>query len=108
MNDSANLTLALGASPIMSSCAEEMSSLSLFIGSLLLNLGTLSDAQVHAQKLAGKAAKEGGKPVVFDPVGVGATPYRRAAASGTLRFSRRVSSAWSKVLMQGVLPPQDC
>lgn len=82
MNDCANLTLALGASPIMSASADEAPSLSLLIGALLLNLGTLSRDQTHAQTVAGVAANQGGKPVVFDPVGVGATSYRREAAEG--------------------------
>jgi thiamine-phosphate diphosphorylase/hydroxyethylthiazole kinase len=84
MNDTANLTLALGASPIMSASPDEAPSLSLFLGALLLNLGTLSQAQTHAQTIAGVAANWNGKPVVFDPVGVGATSYRRAAADGEL------------------------
>ncbi|ORY62726.1 thiamine biosynthetic bifunctional enzyme Thi4 [Leucosporidium creatinivorum] len=84
MNDCANLTLSLGCSPIMSSSPEEAPSLSKFIGCLLLNLGTLTKAQIHAQEVAGIAANEGGKPVVFDPVGIGATQFRREMADGLL------------------------
>ncbi|GAA5930072.1 hypothetical protein JCM1841_000669 [Sporobolomyces salmonicolor] len=80
MNDCANLTLALSASPIMSSSPDEAASLSKLISCLLLNLGTITEAQITAQKLAGDAAKRNGRPVVFDPVGVGATEYRKGCA----------------------------
>ena len=39
---SANVTLALGASPIMATEAQEMEDLSKFSGALLINIGTLS------------------------------------------------------------------
>ncbi|GAA5909387.1 hypothetical protein JCM5296_007021 [Sporobolomyces johnsonii] len=84
MNDCANLTLALFASPIMSSSPDEAASLSRLISCLLLNLGTITEAQITAQKLAGAAAKRNGRPVVFDPVGVGATEYRKGCAQDLL------------------------
>ncbi|KAK4050607.1 thiamine biosynthetic bifunctional enzyme [Microbotryomycetes sp. JL201] len=84
MNDTANLTLALGASPIMSASPEEAPSLSELIGCLLLNLGTITEAQRVAHLTAGLAANENDKPIVFDPVGVGATSYRKQAASELL------------------------
>lgn len=82
MNDTANLTLALGASPIMSSSPDEAPHLSKLISCLLLNLGTITEQQITAQKIAGAAANLNQKPVVFDPVGVGATEYRKKSASG--------------------------
>jgi hypothetical protein len=42
-NQSANATLALGASPIMASASEEMEDLSRVIEALLVNLGTVTD-----------------------------------------------------------------
>lgn len=66
MNDSANLTLALGASPIMSASPEEADELGLVVSSLLINLGTLSTEQSLVHRVAGKAANRNGKPVVFD------------------------------------------
>ncbi|GAA5872926.1 hypothetical protein JCM3774_004878 [Rhodotorula dairenensis] len=83
-NDCANLTLALSASPIMSASSIEAPSLSKLISCLLLNLGTITEPVLEAQKIAGKAANQGGKPVVFDPVGVGATSYRKKSASDLL------------------------
>jgi len=85
MNDTANLTLAFGASPIMSSSPDEAPHLSKLISCLLLNLGTITEQQIAAQKIAGEAANLNQKPVVFDPVGVGATEYRKKSASGASR-----------------------
>lgn len=44
-NQSANATLALGASPIMASAPEEMEDLSHAIGALLVNFGTIKDKE---------------------------------------------------------------
>ncbi|BGP17333.1 hypothetical protein JCM10213_007547 [Rhodosporidiobolus nylandii] len=84
MNDCANLTLAFSASPIMSSSPDEAPHLAQLISCLLLNLGTITKAQIAAQKIAGEAANREGVPVVFDPVGVGATEYRKKSASDLL------------------------
>ncbi|KPV74592.1 uncharacterized protein RHOBADRAFT_15851 [Rhodotorula graminis WP1] len=84
MNDTANLTLAFGASPIMSSSPDEAPHLSTLISCLLLNLGTITEQQIASQKIAGEAANRNQKPVVFDPVGVGATEYRKKSASDLL------------------------
>ena len=86
MNDTANVTLALGGSPIMSSSPDEAASLSKLIDGLLLNLGTITQAQTLVQRLAGEAANIRNKPIVFDPVGVGATEYRKKAASGEIQL----------------------
>lgn len=69
----------------MSALAGEAPELSRLIGALLLNFGTLSAEQVNAQTVAGIEAKRNGRMVVFDPVGVGATKYRRQSANGELR-----------------------
>ncbi|KAA1129285.1 hypothetical protein PGTUg99_023264 [Puccinia graminis f. sp. tritici] len=84
-NDCANLTLAYGCSPIMSSNLNEMEDLvNLTTGSLVLNLGTFDDNQVRAMKLAGRQANLTGKPVIFDPVGVGASRERKKKANEIL------------------------
>jgi len=77
-NQSANATLALGASPIMASALEEMHDLSRVLGALLINLGTVTDNE--SMLAAGRFANDAKKPVVFDPVGVGATEFRRKVA----------------------------
>lgn len=81
-NQSANATLALGASPIMASAPEEMYDLSCVLGALLVNFGTVKDRK--SMLAAGKFANDVKKPVVFDPVGVGATEYRRKIAAELL------------------------
>jgi hydroxyethylthiazole kinase len=47
---------------------------------LVVNLGTLSPPWVDAMVKAGRAALRRGIPVVFDPVGCGATQYRTETA----------------------------
>lgn len=50
---SANATLALGASPIMSNANEEMGDLGAITGSVLINIGTLKSDAIDAMKSAG-------------------------------------------------------
>ncbi|MBC6137164.1 hydroxyethylthiazole kinase [Listeria innocua] len=76
-NDSANGLLAIGASPIMASAKKEMDELAKMADVLVINIGTLDGELVTAMKIAGRAANIAGTPVVLDPVGVGATSYRR-------------------------------
>jgi hydroxyethylthiazole kinase len=76
MNDTANATLALGALPVMAHAKEEVAEMVGAAGALVLNPGTLSAEWVEAMVVAGKRANELGVPVVYDPVGVGATKLR--------------------------------
>jgi len=76
MNDTANVTLHVGALPVMAHAAEEAAEMTGLAGALVLNIGTLSPAWVEAMLLAGHRANELGIPVVLDPVGAGATAYR--------------------------------
>ncbi|KAJ3027709.1 UNVERIFIED_CONTAM: hypothetical protein HDU68_003296 [Siphonaria sp. JEL0065] len=77
MNDNANIVLSIGASPIMAHSVEEAADIVSFCGSLVLNIGTLSNHWIQAMHIAGKRANEIGIPVVMDPVGAGATPLRQ-------------------------------
>ncbi|WP_423126339.1 hydroxyethylthiazole kinase [Gaoshiqia sp. Z1-71] len=81
MNNTANALLALGASPVMAHAAEEVTDMVGIASALVINMGTLSRHWVDGMLLAGKAARQKGIPVVFDPVGVGATPYRNETAA---------------------------
>lgn len=76
-NFSANGLLALGASPFMSTMPEEVADIQTFGQALLINIGTINKSDVEAMFIAGKAANQQGVPVVLDPVGAGATAYRR-------------------------------
>jgi hydroxyethylthiazole kinase len=80
MNETANVTLALGALPVMAHAVEEVEEMTRIESSLVLNIGTLSGRWVDAMLLAGAAASARSIPVVLDPVGVGATEYRTATA----------------------------
>ncbi|GCF11576.1 hydroxyethylthiazole kinase [Dictyobacter arantiisoli] len=76
MNDTANITLALGALPVMAHAPEEVEEMVGLAGALVLNIGTLTVEQVDVMLLAGKRANELHIPIVLDPVGAGATRFR--------------------------------
>ena len=76
MNSTANVTLAIGASPVMAHAHEEMEAMPAFAGALNLNIGTLTPYWVDAMLVAGKRAGEKGIPIILDPVGSGATAFR--------------------------------
>lgn len=60
INQLANATIAIGASPIMATAAEEMEDLSKLPGALLLNMGTIKDKA--SMLLAGRFANIARKP----------------------------------------------
>lgn len=76
MNNTANGLLALGASPVMAHSLEEAAEMASIASALVINIGTLEPQWVEAMLLAGKTALSKNIPVVFDPVGAGATSYR--------------------------------
>ncbi|MFC7687721.1 hydroxyethylthiazole kinase [Ureibacillus sp. GCM10028918] len=78
-NFTANGLLAIGASPVMADEVEEVADMVSIAGALLLNIGTVNTRTEKAMLVAGRKANECGVPVVLDPVGVGATPYRKSA-----------------------------
>ena len=80
MNFSANALLAIGASPVMAHAVEEMDDMVGIASALVINIGTLDAEWVRGMLTAGRAARRLGKPIVLDPVGAGATPYRTQAA----------------------------
>ncbi len=84
-NDCANVTLALGASPVMADDPGEAAEMSSAADALVLNIGTLDHSRLPSMLLAGQAAAAKGIPIIFDPVGVGATALRNAAAQEIVR-----------------------
>jgi hydroxyethylthiazole kinase len=76
MNNTANALLAIGASPVMAHSVDEVEEMVAIASSLVINIGTLSKEWIEAMLLAGKTANKKGIPVIFDPVGAGATTYR--------------------------------
>lgn len=84
INDCANITLAIGGSPIMAYDESEVEEVVAMSSSLVLNIGTLSKDSVNSMILAGKKANELKVPVILDPVGVGATTLRSQAVNHIL------------------------
>jgi hydroxyethylthiazole kinase len=76
VNDCANATLAIGASPIMADDIAEAADIASISSALVLNIGTLNAHTVESMLAAGKKANERGIPVVLDPVGAGASGLR--------------------------------
>lgn len=85
-NFSANVTLAVGASPIMSELAaefEDFASLPCPVG-LVVNLGTPSPAIMEVFLSGIATYNKYGKPIVFDPVAAGASQARLEASRALL------------------------
>lgn len=76
VNDCANVTLAIGASPIMADDEKEAADITAISAALVLNIGTLNHRTIESMILAGEKANECGIPVVLDPVGAGASLLR--------------------------------
>ncbi|WP_371408111.1 hydroxyethylthiazole kinase [Bacillus pseudomycoides] len=79
-NFTANGLLAVGASPVMAYAKEEVAEMASIAGALVLNMGTLRPEEVEAMLIAGKSANTHHVPILFDPVGAGATSYRTEVA----------------------------
>ena len=76
VNDVANALLAAGGSPIMADAPEEVADITSICTALNLNIGTLNSRAVESMLLAGRQANALAHPVVLDPVGAGASPFR--------------------------------
>ena len=88
MNFTANVLLAMGASPVMAHAENEVADMAAVAGALVLNIGTLSDPWIAAMLKAGKKASEIGTPIVLDPVGSGATQLRTTTAKEIIRQTK--------------------
>lgn len=105
MNETANATLCLGASPVMAHAVEEVEEMASVAGALVINMGTPYPDLEKAMLAAGKAANRAGVPVVFDPVGAGATAYRTRIARemlGRVRFAAVRGNAAEMAVLAGV------
>ena len=88
VNDCANIILASGGSPIMADDIGEVCDITSICSSLVLNMGTLNERTVASMIAAGKRANELGHPVIFDPVGAGASMLRNRTALTLLQEVR--------------------
>lgn len=77
INDCANTTLAIGASPLMSFSYEEVEDLVGIASCVVINIGTMNSDNLDLYVLAGKAANKLKKRLVLDPVGVFASKARQ-------------------------------
>lgn len=80
VNDCANITLCIGASPVMSHTPEDVIDMTKIASALVLNIGTLDPKQIEGMLVAGSVAADRNIPIILDPVGAGATPYRTKTA----------------------------
>jgi len=80
VNDCANITLAVGASPVMADDICEAADITAIADSLVINIGTLNERTILSMIASGKAANAKGVPVVLDPVGAGASKFRNDTA----------------------------
>ncbi len=89
MNETANITIAAGARPIMGHALEEAEELTALSGALLINGGnvTYSDWNETMVRCA-LLANERGIPVILDPVGYGATATRTRMTDRILREAK--------------------
>jgi hydroxyethylthiazole kinase len=77
-NITANVLLAVGAAPAMVEHHEEAAEFAAMADALLINVGTLDDAQRAAMRRAIPSAVAAGKPWVLDPVAAGPLGVRTA------------------------------
>ena len=99
MTVSANVLLALGASPAMVHALEEVEDFVAISDALVVNIGTLSPRWVESMERAAIAANEARKPWVLDPVGCGATPYRTETAAELATFRPTIIRANASEIM---------
>lgn len=84
-NDCANVILACGGAPIMADDPCEVEEITAVSNALVINLGTISRSKAEAMILAGRKANELKIPVIFDPVGIGASGFRSSITAKLLK-----------------------
>ena len=77
INDTVNLVLAAGGAAICADSPREVAEVVSLCDALMINIGTPSEKKLTAMLIAGRRANEMGIPVVLDPVGAGASGFRR-------------------------------
>ena len=89
-NFTANVLLAIGASPAMIPDPEESGMFAGVADALLVNVGTVTKPQTEAMRRAVASARAAGRPWVLDPVAVGALPLRTSFAREVLALGPAV------------------
>lgn len=101
VNDCANAVLAIGASPVMADEIDEVRDMVSIASALVINIGTLNRRTIESMLAAGKRANELNIPVIFDPVGAGATPLRT-------KVSQRIMSEIKLSVIRGNMSEIKC
>lgn len=91
MNNTANALLAIGASPIMAHSRQEIADLLRISGALVINIGTLDECWIDRMQYAIQQAVILKKPIIFDPVGCGASTLRTETAKKLAAYSQRLT-----------------
>jgi hydroxyethylthiazole kinase len=94
----ANCLLAVGAAPIMSVESGEFRELVKLCSAIYLNIGTLDDAFVARLPEIIALAQRYHKPIIFDPVGAGATALRTTVSQEFMACAAIIRGNASEVL----------
>ncbi|WP_137596830.1 hydroxyethylthiazole kinase [Paucilactobacillus kaifaensis] len=84
VQDVANGINSIGASPIMSEEVKEAEELVQMSAAVALNLGAFTTQQIQQIRTVGQLANQYQKPLILDPVAVGAVKYRQNVVTGLL------------------------
>ena len=76
VNDVANAELAIGGSALMADDIAEVGDMVRIASAVNINIGTLNERTIVSSIEAARVANETGTPLVFDPVGAGASGLR--------------------------------
>ena len=82
--NAANAVLQIGGSPMMADAEVEVVEIVQKADALVLNMGMLNPQKLRVMTVAGKMANEVGIPIILDPVGVGASAFRKESAQHLL------------------------
>ncbi|WP_447894874.1 hydroxyethylthiazole kinase [Vreelandella sp. GE22] len=93
MNSTANLVLAIGASPAMLHAQEEAPEFTAIADALSINIGTISPHWAASMMACAEVARRQTTPWVLDPVAVGATAYRQRLCEELLALEPTVIRA---------------
>ena len=75
---------ALGARPLMAKAPEEMEEIVSYADALVVNMGQPDAEKLKAAEIALRTAEKRKMPIVWDPVGAGASRYRKEACQKLL------------------------
>ncbi|TGL96274.1 hydroxyethylthiazole kinase [Leptospira barantonii] len=89
-NWTANVLLAIGASPAMVIAEEEVGDFAKIASALLINVGTVTSIDAKAMRIAAATAHQAGTPWVIDPVAAGALRFRTDFVRELLEFKPTV------------------